>query len=220
MYCSIPLSKLRCFTWNFGSWPVSPKDCDNHFFCKFISTVSKMSSWITKKVAKFGSSTHLAKIWRNLPKGAERKSREFCLHSYGVRGRAYHKNIQYCACHLLSEIRRPGSACPVFLYLCRPQKMPRHSKSKIRNPKFKIPRQNPKFGALGASQKELLHNDPKSSIFQNPKSSVLKIRFWIFRSLHHHRIQQQNGKTMCRFNVFSSSPKTFQKPTPQWDTIK
>ena len=57
---------------------------------------------------------------------------------------------------------------------------PKSPKSKIRkpqNPKSQIFRQNPKFGALGASHKELLHNDPKSKI-QNPKSR--KCGFWGF----------------------------------------
>ena len=75
---------------------------------------------------------------------------------------------------------------------------PHNPKSKIRNPqnpKSKIPKiPNPKsyakiknFGALGASHKELLHNDPKSKI-QNPKSKIPKMRilvildfgFWIW----------------------------------------
>ena len=38
-----------------------------------------------------------------------------------------------------------------------------------KSPKSKILRQNPKFGALGASHKDLLHNDPKSKIPKNPK---------------------------------------------------
>ena len=66
-------------------------------------------------------------------------------------------------------IRRPGSACTVFLsyveYKICPQS--KNQKSKIQNPKSKI--RNPKskiqnLGALGASHKELLHNDPKSKI--------------------------------------------------------
>ena len=60
---------------------------------------------------------------------------------------------------------------------------PKSPKSKIRNPqdpksakspKSKIFRQNPKFGALGASHKDLLHNDPKS---KTPKSKISG--FWI-----------------------------------------
>ena len=48
-------SKLQCFTWNFGSWPISPKTHDNHRL-KFVSTVSKMSSCKSpKEFAKFGS---------------------------------------------------------------------------------------------------------------------------------------------------------------------
>ena len=46
----------------------------------------------------------------------------------------------------------------------------------VQNPKIKIPRQNPKFGALGASHKELLHIDPKSKI---PKIRPKKFGFWI-----------------------------------------
>ena len=56
---------------------------------------------------------------------------------------------------------------------------PKSPKSKIQNPqnpKSKILRQNPKFGALGASRKELLHNDPKSKI-QNPQNPAKKV--WI-----------------------------------------
>ena len=88
------------------------------------------------------------------------------------------------------EIRRPGSACTVFFFLCRIQNLSQNQKSKIpklQNPKSKIPkiqnpqnRQNPKspkFGALGASHKDLLHNGPKSNIQnpQNPKSKIPKI---------------------------------------------
>ena len=62
---------------------------------------------------------------------------------------------------------------------------PQNPKSKIpkiqnpqnpKSPKSKILRQNPKFGALGASRKELLHNDPKSKI-QNPQNPAKKV--WI-----------------------------------------
>ena len=62
---------------------------------------------------------------------------------------------------------------------------PKSPKSKIpkipkiqnpKSPKSKILRQNPKFGALGASRKELLHNDPKSKI-QNPQNPAKKV--WI-----------------------------------------
>ena len=107
----------------------------------------------------------------------------------------------------LLKIRRPGSACTVFFFLCRIQNLSQNPKSKIpklqnpkskipkiQNPKSKIPkiqnpkspkspkskifRQNPKFGALGASHKDLLHNDPKSKIQnpQNPKSKIPKIQ--------------------------------------------
>ena len=57
-----------------------------------------------------------------------------------------------------------------------PKSKIQNPKSEIRNPKSKIPRQNPKFGALGASHKELLHNDPKSKI-QNPQNPAEKV--WI-----------------------------------------
>ena len=65
-------------------------------------------------------------------------------------------------------IRRPGSACTVFLSyveskICTKIQNP---KSEIQNPKSKIRNPNPKFG-----QKDLLHNVPKSKI-QNPKSEI------------------------------------------------
>ena len=44
----------------------------------------------------------------------------------------------------------------------------------LQNPKTNIPRKNPKFGALGASHKELLHNDPKSKM---PKIRLKKFGF-------------------------------------------
>ena len=44
----------------------------------------------------------------------------------------------------------------------------------LQHPKTKIPRKNPKFGALGASHKELLHNDPKSKM---PKIRLKKFGF-------------------------------------------
>ena len=67
---------------------------------------------------------------------------------------------------------------------------PKSPKSKIQNPqnpKSKILRRNPKFGAFGASRKELLPNDAKSSI-QNPQNPAKKawildfgdFGFWIF----------------------------------------
>ena len=60
---------------------------------------------------------------------------------------------------------------------------PKSPRSKIQNPqnpKSKIFRQNPKFGALGASHKELLHNDPKSKI-QNPQNADIgDFGFWIW----------------------------------------
>ena len=91
-------------------------------------------------------------------------------------------------------IRRPGSACTVILILCRIQKMSAKTPPKIQNPKSdvhkkncyirlqnpnpksKIPRENPKFGALGAPHKELLHQNPKS-----PKSGRISsdFGFWI-----------------------------------------
>ena len=54
---------------------------------------------------------------------------------------------------------------------------------KIRNPKSpksKIPRQNRKFGALGASHKELLHNDPKSKIPKIQTLGILDFGDWGF----------------------------------------
>ena len=99
------------------------------------------------------------------------------------------------------EIRRPGSACTVFFFLCRIQNLSHNPKSKIpklQNPKSKIPKiqkpkppkskipkipkiqnpKSPKFGALEASHKDLLHNGPKSKIQnpQNPKSPKSKIQ--------------------------------------------
>ena len=51
-----------------------------------------------------------------------------------------------------------------------------------KSPKSKIFRQNPKFGALGASHKDLLHNDPKSKI-QNPQNPKFRdFGFWILDS--------------------------------------
>ena len=79
-----------------------------------------------------------------------------------------------------SKIRNPKSK------IRNPKSKIRNPKSKIRNPnsktqtpKSKIPRQNPKFGALGASHKELLHNDPKSKIqnHQNPAEKVWILDF-------------------------------------------
>ena len=65
---------------------------------------------------------------------------------------------------------------------------PKSPKSKIpkiqnpKSPKSKIFRQNPKFGALGASHKDLLHNDPKSKI-QNPQNPKFgDFGFWILDS--------------------------------------
>ena len=53
--------------------------------------ISKLKS--PRQNAKFGSQTLFVKIWRELQKGAEKKTREFCLDSYGVRGCAYHKTF-------------------------------------------------------------------------------------------------------------------------------
>ncbi len=47
----------------------------------------------------------------------------------------------------------------------------------VQNPKSKIQPQNPKFGPLGASQEELLHNDPKSQNPQNPAQKVWILDF-------------------------------------------
>ena len=55
-------------------------------------------------------------------------------------------------------------------------KSPKSKIPQIQNPQSKILRQNLKFGALGASRKELLHNDPKSKI-QNPQNPAKKV--WI-----------------------------------------
>ena len=72
---------------------------------------------------------------------------------------------------------------------------PKSPRSKIQNPKSEIPkiqnpkspkspkskifRQNPKFGALGASHKDLLHNDPKSKIQNSPNPKFGDFGFWI-----------------------------------------
>ena len=77
------------------------------------------------------------------------------------------------------QIRRPGSACTVFFFLCRIQNLSQNPKSKIQNPqtpKSKIPKiQNPK------SPKSKIQNpqnpkSPKSKIpkIQNPKSEIRK----------------------------------------------
>ena len=86
---------------------------------------------------------------------------------------------------LILVIRRPGSACTVFFFfLCSIQNLSQNPKSKIpkhqnpKSPKSKIQNpqnpKSPKFGALGPSHKDLLHNGPKSKI-QNPKSPKSKI---------------------------------------------
>ena len=44
-------SKLRCFTWNFGSWPVSPKNQDNFLFLQIHQhSEQNVTLEITKKV--------------------------------------------------------------------------------------------------------------------------------------------------------------------------
>ena len=77
------------------------------------------------------------------------------------------------------QIRRPGSACTVFFSyvaskICHKIQNPKSPNSKIQNPQNP---KSPKFGALGASHKDLLHNGPKSKIpkIQNPKSPKSKI---------------------------------------------
>ena len=69
------------------------------------------------------------------------------------------QNLHKKKCYIL--LQNPKSK------IQNPESKIQNPKYKIQNPKSKIP--NPKFGALGASHKELLHNDPKSKI-QNPKS--------------------------------------------------
>ena len=82
-----------------------------------------------------------------------------------------------------SKIRNPKSEIQnlhkknCYIRLQNPKSKIQNPKSKIRNPKSKIPNpkseiRNPKFrklGAVGASRKGMLHNDPKSKI-QTPKS--------------------------------------------------
>ena len=119
------------------------------------------------------------------------------------------------------EIRRPGSACTVFFFLCRIQNLSQNQKSKIQNPqtpKSKIPkiqnpkspkskifRQNPKFGALGASHKDLLHNDLKSKIpkIQNPKSPKSKIP-----KIQNPKSEIPNSRIQNSPNPKSKIPKT------------
>ena len=49
-------SKLRCFTWNFGSWPVSPKNHDNHLLqVHQQDSEQNVKLEITKKFAKLCS---------------------------------------------------------------------------------------------------------------------------------------------------------------------
>ena len=74
------------------------------------------------------------------------------------------KSVYSITCSKWFKVRRAGSACPVFFYLCRPQKMSRSSKSEIQNPKSKI--QNPKSKIQNPKSK-----NPKSKI-QNPKSEI------------------------------------------------
>ena len=88
----------------------------------------------------------------------------------------------------IPKIQNPKSEIPKIQNPKSPRSKiqnPQNPKSEIpkiqnpKSPKSKIFRQNPKFGALGASQKDLLHNDPKSKIPnpQNPKFG--DFGFWI-----------------------------------------
>ena len=71
----------------------------------------------------------------------------------------------------IPKIQNPKSEIPKIQNPKSP-KSPKSSKSKI----F---RQNPKFGALGASHKDLLHNDPKSKIQNPPNPKFGDFGFWI-----------------------------------------
>jgi len=53
---------------------------------------------------------------------------------------------------------------------------------KPQNPKSNIPQETPKFGVLGASRKELLHNDPKSKIPNPQNPNFGDFGFWILDS--------------------------------------
>jgi len=57
---------------------------------------------ITKKMQSSAHKRFLQNFGGNSEKALKKNTQEFCLHSYGVRGCAYHKNIQYCACHLVT----------------------------------------------------------------------------------------------------------------------
>ena len=81
--------------------------------------------------------------------------------------------------------RAQSSSSYVESKICHKIQNPKSPNSKIQNPKSKIPKipkiqnpKSPKFGALGASHKDLLHNGPKSKIQnpQNPKSKIPKIQ--------------------------------------------
>ena len=99
-----------------------------------------------------------------------------------------------------SKIQNPKSPKSKILY-------PQLPKSKIQNP-----RQNPKYGVVGASHKELLHNDPKSKI-QNPENLAKKVwigdfGFWIWDS--GPKIQNPNSpksKIQNAQNPKSQTPK-------------
>ena len=94
-----------------------------------------------------------------------------------------------------SKIRRPGSACTVFFFLCRIQNLSQNPKSKIpklQNPKSKIPKiQNPKSKIPKIqnpkSPKSKIQNPPNLGRWghhrkicyitvQNPKSRIPKIQ--------------------------------------------
>ena len=75
-----------------------------------------------------------------------------------------------------------------YIRLQNPKSKIKNQKSKIRNPKSKIQnsRENPKFGAVGASREGMLHNDPKSKI-QTEKVWILdfgfgNLGFWVWDS--------------------------------------
>ena len=89
---------------------------------------------------------------------------------------------------LILVIRRPGSACTVFFFLCSIQNLSQNPKSKIpkhqnpKSPKSKIPKiQNPpNLGRWGPHIKicYITVQNPKSKIpqIQNPKSKIPKIQ--------------------------------------------
>ena len=75
-----------------------------------------------------------------------------------------------------SEIQNPKSKIQNQIQNPKSKIQIRNPKSEIQNPKSEIPCQNPKIWGVGASQEELLHNDPKSKI---PKIRPKKFGFWI-----------------------------------------